>query len=149
VLTHSGSKIVAFAVVTTLASVPRSALESAPPPVLHFSSMPLAIQEQTLDVDVPPPPLPPRRELAPAPRYRSVRGNHLTDPKMPLVRTPADEDLPAWVPIAGRLTVVSACDIAENLGLAPLGTAKGGGCPDAVQLIEREKEARGAASEGR
>jgi len=149
VLTHSGSKIAALAVVTALASVPRSAIESAPPPVLHFSSLPPAIQEQTLDLDVPPPPPPPRRELGPAPPRRSKRGNSLTDPNMPLVRTPADEDLPAWVPIAGRLTVVSACDIAENLGLAPLGTAKRGGCPDAVRLIEQEKEARRVASEGR
>ena len=68
---------------------------------------------------------------------------------MPLVRTPDDEDLPAWVPIAGRLTVVSACDIAENLGLAPLGTAKKGGRPDAVQLIEQEQEARRLATQAR
>ncbi len=66
---------------------------------------------------------------------------------MPRVRTPANADLPSWLPIAGRLTVVSACDIAENIGLAPLGTAKNVGCPDAVQLIERKNDERRRAVE--
>jgi hypothetical protein len=35
------------------------------------------------------------------------------------VRTPADEDLPPWVPVSGRLTVVESSDIARNLGETP------------------------------
>lgn len=35
-----------------------------------------------------------------------------------------DENLPAWVPVRGRLTVVEAPDLAENLGIVPKGTTK-------------------------
>jgi hypothetical protein len=36
----------------------------------------------------------------------------------------ADENLPSWVPVRGRLTVVEAPDLAENLGLVPRGTTR-------------------------
>ena len=36
----------------------------------------------------------------------------------------SDENLPKWVPLRGRLTVVEAPDLAENLGLVPKGTTK-------------------------
>lgn len=90
-------------------------------------SSPVSGQENPLDVDVPP-----RR--APAPPVPTPR-----PPPRRKVRTPADEDLPPWVPKAGRLTVVSACDLAENLGLVPLGTARRGECPDARALLEAEQ----------
>ncbi len=38
----------------------------------------------------------------------------------------SDENLPAWVPVRGRLTVVQAPDLAENLGLAPKGSSRNG-----------------------
>ena len=40
------------------------------------------------------------------------------------VRTPSDENLPKWVPVKGRLSVVESSDLAENLGLVPVGTTK-------------------------
>jgi hypothetical protein len=40
------------------------------------------------------------------------------------VRTPSDENLPKWVPVRGRLSVVESSDLAENLGLVPVGTTK-------------------------
>lgn len=40
------------------------------------------------------------------------------------IRTTSDEHLPKWVPKKSRLTVVDSSDLAENLGLAPKGTAK-------------------------
>jgi len=36
----------------------------------------------------------------------------------------SDENLPKWVPLRGRLTVVEAPDLAENLGLVPKGATK-------------------------
>lgn len=36
----------------------------------------------------------------------------------------SDENLPAWVPVRGRLTVVQVPDLAENLGLAPKGSSR-------------------------
>ena len=36
----------------------------------------------------------------------------------------SDENLPSWVPLRGRLTVVEAPDLAENLGIVPKGTTK-------------------------
>ena len=36
----------------------------------------------------------------------------------------SDDNLPAWVPLRGRLTVVQAPDLAENLGLVPKGTTR-------------------------
>jgi hypothetical protein len=72
--------------------------------------------EQQLDTDTrsapAAQPLPPPAKVA-APK-RSSRA----------VRTPADEDLPRWVPVRGRLTVVESSDLAENLGLVPKGTTK-------------------------
>ena len=46
----------------------------------------------------------------------------------PTIRKPgSDEGLPSWVPISGRLSVVEAPDLAENLGLVPQGTTKAQG----------------------
>jgi hypothetical protein len=36
----------------------------------------------------------------------------------------SDENLPKWVPVRGRLSVVEVPDLAENLGLAPKGSTK-------------------------
>ena len=66
------------------------------------------------------------------------------------MRTPADEDLPPWVPIEGRLTVVESSDLAENLGLVPMGSAKKSEVRISVaELLAEESAARAAASEAR
>lgn len=91
-----------------------------------------SLEEQPLDTEVPePPPPPPRKPVPPKPVLRP--NGHRP------VRTPRDEDLPSWCPVSGRLTVVESCDLAENLGLAPMGTARDGGCPSVAALLEEER----------
>ncbi|MFO0742476.1 MAG: hypothetical protein U0270_41765 [Labilithrix sp.] len=129
------SRLSACAVVAAITSASGSVAPSRPPRpglVAPRPSIALAsLREQTLDTDVEPPPRvrPPRPAPAPAPP---------PSPNRP-VRTPRDEDLPAWVPITGRLTVVESCDLAENLGLAPPGTARSGACPSVAALLEAER----------
>jgi len=129
------SRLVAGAIGVAITSAPVEpiAVEPAPRPASPASMT--SLQEQPLDTDVVAPEQPkPKPKLNPKPNP-SVPG----PPKNRLVRTPRDEDLPSWVPISGRLTVVSACDLAENLGLAPLGTARSGGCPSVAALLEEER----------
>ena len=122
-------RLAACALVAAVTST--SAELVAPPPVVPReapASTPL--REQELDTDVPPiepAPAPPPPKLTPRPRANR------------LVRTPRDEDLPSWCPVSGRLTVIEACDLAENLGLAPMGTARDGGCPSVAALLEEER----------
>jgi len=75
--------------------------------------------EQELETEVLAP-APPLAVPAPAPEpddEEFPNGN-------PRVQTPRDEDLPAWCPVSGRLTVFESSDLAENLGLVPMGTFK-------------------------
>ena len=71
------------------------------------------IGEQRLDTGTPAS----RVAVTPAP---------ITTVRAPAVRSKpgSDENLPKWVPLRGRLTVVEAPDLAENLGLVPKGTTK-------------------------
>jgi hypothetical protein len=76
--------------------------------------------EVELETEVPTPAPPLLLPKAPAPEpddEEFPNGN-------PRVKTPADEDLPAWCPVSGRLTVFESSDLAENLGLVPMGTFK-------------------------
>lgn len=128
------SRLSACAVVAAITSASGSMAPSrplrpelvGPRPSIALASL----REQTLDTDVEPPPVRPPRP-APAPTPPPSRNRP--------VRTPRDEDLPAWVPISGRLTVVESCDLAENLGLAPPGTARSGACPSVAALLEAER----------
>lgn len=63
---------------------------------------------------------------APTPANRIAATNApLASSRSHKTRKPgSDENLPKWVPLRGRLTVVEAPDLAENLGLVPKGTTK-------------------------
>jgi hypothetical protein len=76
------------------------------------------IGEQRLDTSTPVAPTPANR-IAPtnAPLTTSFRAAKTKKPG-------SDENLPKWVPLRGRLTVVEAPDLAENLGLVPKGATK-------------------------
>jgi len=75
------------------------------------------IGERLLDTSASPSPA---RALALAPTPAPV-----TTTRAPKIRRPgSDENLPSWVPLRGRLSVVEAPDLAENLGLVPKGTTK-------------------------
>ncbi len=65
------------------------------------------IKENTLDTSSSDPPLSSKTILPPPEQHKSY----------PKVNTPSDERLPSWVPVSGRLTVVSAHDLAKNLGM--------------------------------
>ncbi len=71
--------------------------------------------EVTLDTNVRPEP-----PLA-APGAPAVTTSNLKHSKL---RAVSDDQLPKWVPVKGRLTVVDSHDLAENLGLVPKGTTK-------------------------
>ena len=78
------------------------------------------VGERLLDTSAPQALPPPPRVLgitnAPAP---------VTTTRAAKTRRPgSDENLPSWVPVRGRLTVVEAADLAENLGIVPRGTTK-------------------------
>ena len=78
------------------------------------------VGERLLDTSAP-------QALPPPPRILGI-----TNAPAPVTPTRAsktrksgsDENLPSWVPVRGRLTVVEAADLAENLGIVPRGTAK-------------------------
>jgi hypothetical protein len=75
------------------------------------------IGERLLDTSPAPSPA---RALAAAPTPAPV-----TTTRAPKIRRPgSDENLPSWVPVRGRLSVVEAPDLAENLGLVPKGTTR-------------------------
>jgi hypothetical protein len=76
--------------------------------------------EQRLDTNVGPAATP-AAPAAPPPGTVVLDTKNL---KLAKVRTPSDEKLPKWVPAKGRLTVVGSSDLAENLGLVPVGTTK-------------------------
>lgn len=65
--------------------------------------------------------------------------SHLKHSKL---RTVSDDQLPKWVPVKGRLTVVDSHDLAENLGLVPKGTSKNS---DERISVADKLEAEGAA----
>jgi hypothetical protein len=110
-----------------LAAWTRSAVAqqpAAPPPIVTavpvYAPAPQAqgpVDEKLLDTQVTPPPAPPANAGAEAPVLVTKNRNKP-------VRTISDENLPTWVPVRGRLTVVSSSDLAENLGLVPVGTTK-------------------------
>lgn len=77
-----------------------------------------SIGEQRLDTSTPVAPTPANR-IAPtnAPLTTTFRAAKARKPG-------SDENLPKWVPLRGRLTVVEAPDLAENLGLVPKGATK-------------------------
>jgi hypothetical protein len=113
-------------------------------PALRAGSGAPLQREQSIDTDVEP-----RTRSAPR---RPAREPHPAAPASTnrKVRTPADEDLPPWVPIEGRLTVVESSDLAENLGLVPMGSAKKSEVRISVaELLAQESAARAAASEAR
>ena len=75
------------------------------------------IGEQRIDTSPRPPTPADRIAVTNAPLTTSFRGAKSRKPG-------SDENLPKWVPLRGRLTVVEAPDLAENLGLVPKGTTK-------------------------
>jgi hypothetical protein len=76
------------------------------------------VGEQRLDTSTPAAP-------TPANRIANTNAPLTTSFRAAKARKPgSDENLPNWVPLRGRLTVVEAPDLAENLGLVPKGTTK-------------------------
>lgn len=74
--------------------------------------------EQRLDTSTPVAPTPANRiAVTNAPLTTSFRATKTRKPG-------SDENLPKWVPLRGRLTVVEAPDLAENLGLVPKGATR-------------------------
>lgn len=135
---HLVSRIAGAAIGAAVLSAPvGQGAVNPPPPARHVPSTlgsAQELREQPLDTEVAPRPAP---KPTPAPTHESARRKEPRANR--LVRTPRDEDLPAWVPISGRLTVFESCDMAENLGLAPMGTARDGGCPSVAALLEQER----------
>ncbi|MBX3226698.1 MAG: hypothetical protein KIT84_39245 [Labilithrix sp.] len=127
-----------------VASAPPRVVFAAAPPVTTCA-VPLREQPLETETDVAPAPKP---RPAPVPKVKAPRKIAIAPNGNRAVRTPADEDLPAWVPIRGRLTVVESSDLAENLGLLPIGWAKAH--PDEIAsvaaLLEAERAARAAAA---
>ncbi|MDB5213620.1 MAG: hypothetical protein JWO86_1547 [Myxococcaceae bacterium] len=75
----------------------------------------------------------------------------ITTVRAPQVRSKpgSDENLPTWVPLRGRLTVVEAPDLAENLGLVPKGTTKSTeGRISVAELMDKGASAAATPSEG-
>ncbi len=82
------------------------------------AATPAPIGEQRLDTSTPAAP-------TPANRIANTNAPLTTNFRAAKARKPgSDENLPKWVPLRGRLTVVEAPDLAENLGLVPKGTTK-------------------------
>ena len=76
------------------------------------------VGEQRLDTSAASAPTPANRiPVMNAPLTTTLRASKSRKPG-------SDENLPKWVPLRGRLTVVEAPDLAENLGLVPKGTTK-------------------------
>ena len=124
---HSGS----FALVVSLFGIFTMGCEarSAAPQIdarasvaneLGLPSPNTPVGERLLDTSAP-------QALPPPPRVLGI-----TNAPAPVTTTRAaktrkagsDENLPSWVPVRGRLTVVEAADLAENLGIVPRGTTK-------------------------
>lgn len=96
-----------------------ASFQGAPPPAAPAEAPPsAALAENAIDTSITPPP--PARHAAPPPKAPKV--TRVDD--IHRVRTPSDEELPRWVPVRGRLTVVDSADLAENLGLVPKGSTK-------------------------
>lgn len=136
------SRIAGGALVAAVVSAPIGDPAVEPPPQPHAPSATSteSLQEQPLDTDVTPePPKPAPTQVTPPKPLTPPPPKKKKEHRFRRVRTPRDEDLPAWVPISGRLTVVESCDLAENLGLAPMGTALDGGCPSVAELLEKER----------
>jgi hypothetical protein len=75
----------------------------------------------------------------------------ITTVRAPQVRSKpgSDENLPKWVPLRGRLTVVEAPDLAENLGLVPKGTTKSTeGRISVAELMDKGASPAATPSEG-
>src|SRR5688500_8815820 len=86
-----------------LTPVPMKVASDIPPPP------PAApVKENAIDTSSAEPPLS-SKTILPPPVQRPASS--------PKVRTPSDERLPSWVPVTGRLTVVSSHDLAKNLGM--------------------------------
>lgn len=69
----------------------------------------------------------------------------------PIIQKPgSDENLPKWVPVRGRLSVVDANDLAENLGLAPKGSSRNADTHVTVAdaLAQRAAHAPAAQADG-
>ena len=127
------------------------------PVVMQAAPLPAVQAPAARAVIAPPPATPspmfeaPRAVAGGAEQTLDVSGGPQMMPANPLpkpgtrVRTPSDENLPKWVPVRGRLTVVDSSDLAENLGLVPRGTAKKTGEHVSVQdKLEEESQARAA-----
>jgi hypothetical protein len=66
----------------------------------------------------------------------------------PTTKPGGDENLPSWVPLTGRLTVVEAPDLAENLGLVPQGTTKTQGRISVAEALAQNTVAPATAPGG-
>jgi hypothetical protein len=94
------------------ASAATNAVAIAPPPATQQApATHVPVGERTLDTSTP---VAAAATPAPVTTFRPTK-----------VRKPgSDENLPSWVPLRGRLSVVEAPDLAENLGVVPKGTTK-------------------------
>jgi hypothetical protein len=88
------------------------------PPVGAAAPSPPSQAERSLDTQ----PVPPPAAATPANSGPIFETKNRSTARP--VRTPSDDNLPKWVPVKGRLSVVESSDLAENLGLVPVGTTK-------------------------
>lgn len=95
--------------VTAPAVTAPAAVAAGLPVTTPAPSAPVGGGERQLDTSTPAP------TPAPVTTFRSTK-----PPRKP----GSDENLPAWVPLRGRLSVVEAPDLAENLGIVPKGATK-------------------------
>jgi hypothetical protein len=96
------------------------------------------VGEQRLDTSTPVAP-------TPASRIASMNAPLTTSYRAAKARKPgSDENLPTWVPLRGRLTVVEAPDLAENLGLVPRGSTRS--AEGRISVAERMANGAGATT---
>jgi len=90
--------------------------------------------ERTLDTTTTAAPTP-----APVTTFRNA--------KPPRSKPGSDENLPSWVPLRGRLSVVEAPDLAENLGIVPKGTTRSAeGRVSVAEALDKSAAARPAGA---
>ncbi len=112
-----------FCVVALFASGCNQASSRNPGATEALTPAPAATTIAASDIPTPPAPAPAAEVRLDTNAVNNLQGPpqqvnaFLVSKKRPPVKTTADENLPSWVPVRGRLTVVGASDHAQNLGI--------------------------------
>lgn len=125
--------------------LPTQPAPAAPAPQPTPAAAAAPVGEQVLDTNTNTNTTPNAKATTADPNTPILTTNHRNPSK---VRTVADDNLPKWVPVRGRLTVVDSSDLAENLGLVPKGaTKKSDERISVADKLAEENAARGAKTD--